>query len=1019
MGWGANTPSAIGRYEVEREIGRGGMGVVYLANDPALGRRVAIKVLPEHLFENADSRERFFREARLAASLDHPHVIPMFEVNEHEGRPYLVMRYVESPDLGRLLLRDGILSVVRVVTLVGQIGRALDAAHSHGVVHRDVKPANVLVADDGVGGDHCYLTDFGLAREVPSTRAASSGLLGTVAYMAPEQVRTSSVDGRADIYSLGCLLYQCLTGAPPFTGIEAAVLWAHLDQPPPTFSARRNDLPAAVDHVITRVLAKDPADRFQTCAELVDELTEALGFAIETRIRVPAHPASARERVPTPGNRLIGRDRELAEVGGWLSPENRLITITGPGGTGKTRLAIELARTTRDRFPDGVWFVRLAPLGDPGLVMAFIAAAIGLVPSGDDLARQLGEYLCHRNALVVLDNFEHVMSAARDVSALDFEGSLTTLLVTSRSPLRLLCEREYARQPLRLPVRTEAHDAASLGHCDAVALFVERAASARPDFRLTEANGQEVAEICALVDGLPLAIELAAARIKLLAPKELRARLSDSLAILTSAQRDLPDRHQSLLGTIDWSYDLLSEDQQSLLAELSVFAGDFSLAAAEVVSTAEEATLERLEALTDASLVRIDTTEDETRFRLLRTVRRYADERLSEAGRKDAVGRRHLAYYARLVGDCSAALFFRGQVRALSTLTASLDDIRGAVRFATQHDDYRTAARIVVALGKYWDMTGAWSEGRRSIAMVLGGTGVEMEDRGALLAWQALGAIRHGDIGEGTLLSDQAVELLRPADPGNALPFALQVRATAEFELQHYAAAAALQEEAIELAANDPDTVRRSLLLCDLANSQTDYAESVRLAFEAEALCAERGDGWGVTLIALNRSEIAIDAGHYGQARRELEECRRLHSDVLDASPTLGTQFYLNHGLAELGSQRRSKAVDDLLAALRLADQTGKLPFAIDAADALTVAYAKRRPATAAWLDGFVDRQRKDLTLPSVEPLIAELRRADIEPLIERLGQERFRSLQADGAASSLADVRRALLPEAAPELLL
>ena len=264
-------------YRVDELIGRGGMGEVYRAWDGRLERNVALKILPPNLAEDDAFRARLLRESRLAASLDHPNVVPVYDAGESDGRFFLAMRYVDGTDLRTLLRKEGALSPERAIDVVTQIAGALDAAHAQGLVHRDVKPSNVLVDERG----HCYLADFGLTQSISSRQPTDGSLLGTLDYVAPEQIRGDDVDGRADVYSLGCLLYECLTGEPPFRrASEVATIYAHLEEPGPSTSQRVPDLPDDIDEVIGLALAKRPEDRPETCSAFVSAARAALGLEI-------------------------------------------------------------------------------------------------------------------------------------------------------------------------------------------------------------------------------------------------------------------------------------------------------------------------------------------------------------------------------------------------------------------------------------------------------------------------------------------------------------------------------------------------------------------------------------------------------------------------------------------------------------------------------------------------------------------------------------------------------------------
>ena len=278
-------------YRVEELVGRGGMGVVYRATDLSLERPVAIKLVAPELAEDERFRERFLREPRLAASLDHPHVIPIYEAGEHDGQLYLAMRFVEGSDLRTILEREEKLSPERTLAVLAQVADALDAAHRRALVHRDVKPANVLLDEDG----HAYLTDFGITKQVGGDSTDTGRVVGTLDYLAPEQIRGDPVDGRADVYALGCLLYQCLSGSPPFRrDTEAETLWAHMQEEPPSLRDHRG-----LDPVLRKALAKDQEDRYGSCAELIDAAADALGLA--------RAPRAARRAIVPPAVRRHGR----------------------------------------------------------------------------------------------------------------------------------------------------------------------------------------------------------------------------------------------------------------------------------------------------------------------------------------------------------------------------------------------------------------------------------------------------------------------------------------------------------------------------------------------------------------------------------------------------------------------------------------------------------------------------------------------------------------------------------------
>jgi serine/threonine protein kinase len=295
----------VGDYRITREIGRGGMGVVLLGEQAATGRKVALKFLPPELVDDEDSRRRFAREANYAGSLGHPNIVALYEAGEADGVHYMAMQYVPGGDLGKLLAREGPLDPARAVALLAQVADALDAAHAAGILHRDVKPENVLVSPGAGGVDHCYLTDFGLGKSSSQDSVAltdKGSYVGTFHYTAPEIVVGRAVDHRVDVYSLGCLLYQCLIGEPPFPGPrEAEVLRAHLRDPPPRVSARRPELPPELDGVIATAMAKQPDARPDSCLAVIDAARAAI--AGSPRLAAPPLRPGDRRRPPPLGIR--------------------------------------------------------------------------------------------------------------------------------------------------------------------------------------------------------------------------------------------------------------------------------------------------------------------------------------------------------------------------------------------------------------------------------------------------------------------------------------------------------------------------------------------------------------------------------------------------------------------------------------------------------------------------------------------------------------------------------------------
>lgn len=371
-------PTQIAGYRIEAVAGRGGMGVVYRAQHMHLGRTVALKLLNPELAASEEFRERFVREARAAAELEHPNIVPVYDAGEVEGRLYLAMKFIEGTDLAQVLDQDGKLSADRTMGLLEQLATALDAAHDHGLIHRDVKPANALL-----DGDRLYLTDFGLTRRVDSTRplTATGRAVGTAAYLAPEQIRGEPLDRRVDVYALGCVLYQCLTGKPPYLrDTDMLIMWAHVGAEPPSLSAERPDLPSAVDRVIKKALAKSREDRYDTCGELVSEMKRALN-------------PSQQFPTPTQGFHTSGLPDKVPRV---------LLVTADPGTSLTVEAALRRSRLILSQAADGTAAGARAQAEPPDVVLL----DAGLEDSGAlELAKALrGSEKTRRTKIVLLTN---------------------------------------------------------------------------------------------------------------------------------------------------------------------------------------------------------------------------------------------------------------------------------------------------------------------------------------------------------------------------------------------------------------------------------------------------------------------------------------------------------------------------------------------------------------------------------------------------------------------------------------
>jgi predicted ATPase/Flp pilus assembly protein TadD len=549
---------------------------------------------------------------------------------------------------------------------------------------------------------------------------------------------------------------------------------------------------------------------------------------------------------PTP---FIGREREVEAVTSLLRREEvRLLTLTGTGGTGKTRLALQVGGAVLDDFERGVFFVSLASITDASLIPSTIAGTLKVKEApGKSLVETLCDHLRDKQMLLVLDNFEHLLEGAPVVSELLAACPHLKVLITSRAVLHLGGEYDYPVPPLSVPDPKQLPDVHTLSQYDAVALFIQRAQAAKPDFAVTNDNAPAVAEICHRLDGLPLAIELAAARIRLLPPQALLARLSSRLTLLTRGARDAPSRQQTLRGTIDWSYGLLDEGEQTLFAQFSVFQGGCTLEAVEAVCNTEGDLdlLEGMASLVDQSLLR-QQGEDEPRFAMLETIREYATERLETSDAVDAVRRHHSTYYLELAEEGERHKGGRDQVLWLERLEADHANLRVALAWALERRDPETALRGAIAVSYFCLTQGYLTEGRR---------------------WMET-ALAAGDIG--------------PRTRGEAL---LRLAGIAMFE-GDYQRSAQLYEESLHLAREVGDTrgVARALGgLGTMASYRGSMGDAAELGNESLRLFRELTDRRGLALVLRNLGEQAVQEGHYDEAEGPIQESLALCRDIGDA----------------------------------------------------------------------------------------------------------------------------------------
>jgi non-specific serine/threonine protein kinase len=725
---------------------------------------------------------------------------------------------------------------------------------------------------------------------------------------------------------------------------------------------------------------------------------------------LPASPPVVRSNLPVQVTSFIGREREQAEVAALLT-DAHLVTLSGSGGVGKTRLALQVVAALTDRFPDGLWLVELAALSDPTLVPQTVATVLGLREEpGQSLLATLTSHVVPRQLLLLLDNCEHLIGACAELAtALLRSCPDLRLLATSREGLEVAGETLYRVPSLALPDPQLLPAVGRLPDYEAVRLFLDRARACRPHFGLTEANAAAVVTACRRLDGIPLAIELAAARVDVLSVEQIAARLDDRFRLLTGGPRTAVPRQQTLRATLEWSWDLLTAGEQVVLRRLAVFMGGWTLDAAEAVCAAadlpSDEVLDLLAGLVSKSLVQVSTTDGQTRYGLLETVRQYGQEQLAVSGEGAAVRDRHLAWCLALAEEAEPALEGPEQGAWLSRLETEHDNMRAALRWSLQDgDDTALGLRLSGALWRFWESRGYISEGRGWLEAALASGGPATTTAYAM-ALNAAGnlAERQGDYERAVALHEDALVLRRERGDRQGIAASLNNLGIVAYHQGNYGRAATLHEEslALERELGDRWGVASSLNnLGIVAYLQGDYGRTVALHEEALALFRELGDNLRIATALTNLGAVVCQQGDYGRAAA-------LHEEALALNRRLGSKWGIAASLVNLGGvayqqgdYERTRAL--YIEGILLSRDIGArelVAAVLEGMAWLLVAHGQAHRAAA--LAGAAEEVREVLGVPLEPEQWAEHDQA-LQAMRAALGEEAFAAAWAAGRTLSL-----------------